>query len=270
MFRNKKILMVFLLIFALSTLIGCSSSTDTPSQEASSEPAVTEPTDSLLVYSGAGLRKPMDEIGQVFEEKYNIMIEYSYAGSAQNLSQIELTGQGDAWTPGDVYYGQAAQEKDLIVSMVNFAYHIPVIAVPEGNPANIHSLEDMAVPGLKIVLGDPEAAAIGKTAKKMLTENGLYEAVSANTVATTATVNELLVYLSMKQADCTIIWEDNVQGVEDVEMIQIPDESNQVKTLPVCVLKTSEKLELAQQFADFVAGPEGKAIYEKYGFQVIQ
>ncbi len=269
MFRNKIILLILLLIFTLGTVIGCSS-TDTSSQEASSEPAVTEPTDSLLVYSGAGLRKPMDEIGQVFEEKYNIRIEYSYAGSAQNLSQIELTGQGDVWTPGDVYYGQAAQEKDLIVSMVNFAYHIPVIAVPKGNPANIQSLEDMAAPGLKIVLGDPEAAAIGKTAKKMLTENGIYEAVSANTVATTATVNELLVYMSMKQADCTIIWEDNVQGVEDVEMIQIPDELNQVKTLPVCVLKTSEKLELAQQFADFVAGPEGKAIFEKYGFKVIE
>lgn len=269
MLKNKKLLIVFLLIFALSTMIGCSNS-DTPSQETSSQPAVSEPTESLLVYSGAGLRKPMDEIGQVFEEKYNVRIEYSYAGSAQNLSQIELTGQGDAWTPGDVYYGQAAQEKDLIVSMVDFAYHIPVIGVPKGNPANIQSLEDMAAPGVKIVLGDPEAAAIGKTGKKILSEKGLYEAVSANTVATTATVNELLVYLSMKQADCTIIWEDNIQGVEDVEIIQIPEEFNQIKTLPVCVLKTSEKTELAQQFADFVSGPEGKAIYKKHGFKVIE
>ncbi len=262
--------MIFLLIFTLSTMIGCGSSTDTPSQEASKEPAVTGPTDSLLVYSGAGLRIPMDEIGRVFEEKYHVKIEYSYAGSAQNLSQIELTGQGDAWTPGDIYYGQCAQEKDLIEPMVNVAYHIPVIAVPKGNPADIQSLEDMAVPGIKIVLGDPESAAIGKTGKKILTENGLYEAVSANTVATTATVNELLVYMAMKQADCTIIWEDNVQGLEDVEMIQIPEELNEIKTIPVCVLKTTKKHELAQQFADFVAGPEGKAIYEKYGFRPVE
>jgi len=47
--------------------------------------------DSLLVYSGAGLRKPMDEIAQVFKEKYGIQIQYTYGGSAQNMGVLPRT-----------------------------------------------------------------------------------------------------------------------------------------------------------------------------------
>jgi len=59
-------------------------------------------------------------------------------------------------------------------------------------------------------------------------------------------------------------------GVEDVEIVEIPAEINQIKTIPVLVLKSSENPELAQKFADFVAGPEGKAIYAKHGFKPVE
>ena len=37
--------------------------------------------DTLLVYSGAGMRKPMDEIGSVFQKKFGTQVKYNYAGS---------------------------------------------------------------------------------------------------------------------------------------------------------------------------------------------
>jgi molybdate transport system substrate-binding protein len=265
---NKYFAIILLAIFMAVSVIGC---TGEGGDDATNGGDVLEPTDTLMVYSGAGLRKPMDEIGEVFEEEFNIRIEYSYAGSAQNLSQIELTGTGDVYMPGAKMYGQQAVEKGLAEDNIKeVAYHIPVIAVPQGNPAGIEKLEDLAKPGVKVVLGDPEAAAIGKTSVKIFKENGLKEAVDANTVATAPTVNEVLVYVAMKQCDAAIIWEDNVVGVEDVEAIPIAEEQNDIKTLPIMVLKSSEKSELAQKFVDFVAGPEGKAIYENHGFKIIE
>ena len=47
--------------------------------------------DMLLVYSGAGLRKPMDKIGAAFEKKYGVSVKYNYASSNTLLSQIGLT-----------------------------------------------------------------------------------------------------------------------------------------------------------------------------------
>ena len=222
---------------------------------------------SLLVYSGAGLRKPMDEIGKVFEEKFGVKIDYTYAGSAQNLSQLQLVGEGDVYIPGDLYYYEQAKEKGLTIYEKDIAYHIPVIAVPKGNPAGIKSLDDLCRNDVEIVLGDEKAAAIGKVSQKILTNNNIAEEVNKNVVAKTATVNELVVYIAMKQADGAIIWEDNVNGVEDIEIVRIPNEKNEIKTIPVCVLSFTDKKELAIQFADFVASETGKGIFEKHGFK---
>jgi len=224
----------------------------------------------LLVYSGAGLRKPMNEIGKVFEEKYGVQINYTYAGSAQNLIQLQLVGEGDVYVPGALYYYEQAKEKGLTIYEKDVAYHIPVIAVPKGNPANIKNLNDLCRDGVELVLGDEKAAAIGKVTQKILKVNNIVEEVNKNVVAKTATVNELVLYIAMEQADGSIIWEDNVIGVEDIEIIRIAKEKNIIKTIPVCVLSFTEKKELAVEFVDFVASKAGKDIFEKYGFKPLE
>ena len=49
-----------------------------------------EVSGSLLVYCRAGIRKPMDEIGRLFKQKYGMEVEYNYAGSNTLVSQMEL------------------------------------------------------------------------------------------------------------------------------------------------------------------------------------
>ncbi len=227
---------------------------------------VTEEPHSLIVYCGAGMRKPMDEIGSLFEGEYGISIKYNYAGSNTLLSQMELTQKGDGYMPGATYYFDIAKEKGITDYEQRVAYHVPVIAVPEGNPAGITSLDDLAEPGVTVILGDPKAAAIGKLGNKILEKNGIYEAVENNTIARGATVNELVVYTSMKQADASIIWEDLVVNSEKMEMVEIPREQNIIKIIPIGTLTFSEQKNTARKFVDFVASPEGKAIFEKHGF----
>jgi len=265
----KKVMSIFLaIIFVSSVLSGCSAGNNNATTEKKDRNEGEVQT--LQVFSGAGLRKPMDEIGKVFEEKYGVKVEYAYAGSAQNLSQIELTGKGDVYVPGAMYYYESAKEKGLVDEKKDVAYHIPVIGVPKGNPANIKTLEDLGKDNVKVVLGDEKSAAIGKQAKKILTENNLQEAVAKNTVVKAATVNELVVYLTMKQADASIVWEDNIAGVEDVEIIEIAKDKNEIKTIPVCIISKSNKKELANQFVDFVTSSEGKSYLKKHGFKTLE
>lgn len=261
---RKMLSVVMVLMLVVISLAGCSG------QKANTDSGSSEPQQSLLVYSGAGLRNPMDEIGQVFEEKFGVKIEYTYAGSAQNLSQIELIKEGDAYIPGALYYIQQAQEKGLVGESKTVVYHVPVIGVPKGNPANITCLDDLTKPGVKVVLGDERSAAIGKVAQKLLQKKGILEAVEKNVVSKDATVNEVMVHIAMKQADACIIWEDNVQGVDEVEIVQIADEDNMIKTIPIGVLTFTEKPELAKQFMEFVASDEGKTIFEKHGFKPVE
>ncbi len=257
------LIMLFVLSVGMLIVSGCSNSQEADHKE-------TKETASLRVYSGAGLNKPMDEIAKVFEEKEDIKIEMVYGGSSQNLSQIELVRDGDVWTPGSMADCEVAEGKGLIDNKKEIVYHIPIIAVPKGNPAGITCLEDLGKNGVKIVLGDEQSCAIGKVSSKLLADNGLKERVAANILAKTANVSELLVYMQLKQADATIIWEDEAVGNQDIEVIEIPKEINQIKTVPVAVLKTTQKKELAQQFSNFVASKEGLKIFSKYGFKPIE
>jgi molybdate transport system substrate-binding protein len=221
----------------------------------------------LLVYSGAGMRKPMDEIGPLFEQKYDVAVKYNYAGSNTLLSQIELTKKGDIYMPGATMYINTAKEKGFVDYEQNVAYHIPVIAVPEGNPENITHLEDLAKSGVKVVLGDPKAAACGKIAKKILEKNGIYNVVQKNVIAYAGTVNELVVYLCMGQTEASIIWKASLMGTEkETDIIEIPKEQNIIKIIPIGRLTFSENKDMAKEFVDFVTSAKGKAIFEEHGF----
>ena len=222
---------------------------------------------SLLVYSGTGMKKPMDEIGVLFEQKYGIKVTYNYAGSGHLLNQMEFAQQGDIYMPGATYYSLIAQEKGFIDYNKFVAYHIPVIAVPKGNPANITCLDDLAKPGVRVALGDSEACAIGKLGYKILEKNDIKDAVEENTIVRGATVNALVVYVSRGEVDAAITWEESVLFAPDeTAIIVIPEKDNIIRTIPIGTLVFSKNKEYARQFVDLITSDEGSAVFEKYGF----
>ena len=242
----------FILVFGIVLIGGC-----------------TEKKRNLLVYCGAGMRKPMDKIGSLFEKKYGIEVNYNYAGSNTLLSQMELTKKGDVYMPGATYYITIAKDKGFVDYEQPVAYHIPILAVPEGNPANIVCLDDLTKPGIKVILGDQKASAIGKMADKILKKNRIYDAMQKNIIARSATVNELVVYISMKQADVSIIWKASLLGTEnETDIVEIPESQNIIKIIPIGTLTFSKNKDLAKKFVDFVASLEGKSVFRQCGFTV--
>lgn len=228
----------------------------------------TSTTDSLTVYCGAGLNKAASEIGALFEKEHGVSIHYNFAGSHTLLSQLEIVNKGDVFIPGEDYYMDIATKKGLVENPVPVAFHIPVIAVPKGNPKQINSLEDMAKPRVRIGLGDPKAAAIGKTAVEILKKNDLEPQVLKNVVTLTATVNELTVYVALNQVDAVITWEDNaLAAAAKMDTVLIPENRNMVKTIPAAVLSRSNQKKQSQRFIDFLLSPRAKEIFKKHGFK---
>ncbi len=221
--------------------------------------------DSLLVYCGAGLREPMEAISDIFEEREGVEIQYTFGGSAQLLSQIELYRTGDLYMPGARSYIESAIEKGFVDETADVVYHVPCIITPKGNPAGVESIEDLAEPGVRVVLGEPTGPAIGKNSKNMLEKLGIWEEVEMNVIAFSGTVNELLIYISMGQADAAIVWED-LYNPDTMDKVEIPQEMNGIKVVPIGTLTFSEKKEIALEFMNFVASDEGKAVFADYGF----
>lgn len=269
---KKPVGLILCIVFLLVIAAGCGQQTASQKEPQPQQPQVAEKDQpALMVYAGAGLRKATDAIAAEFTKETGIEINYTYAGTAQNVSQILLGKKGDVFFPGDVMELEPLREKQMIASEKNLVYHIPALAVPADNPAGIQNLSDLTQPGVKVALGDPKANPIGKLADKCLAKQGLLDAVNKNVVVRAPTVNELFVYVVMGQADAAIIFEEQALGQEDkVELFYPAEMKPFIKEIPVTVLECTENRAAAQKFADFAASPQGKELWQKYGFKPVE
>jgi len=223
-------------------------------------------TATILAYSGAGLRKPMEAVAEVFEAETGHAVNYKFAGSNTLLSQIELNKQGDVYVPGAKYYINQADKKGFIADRARVAYHTPTIITPEGNPADIQRLSDLTNDDVTVALGNPEAAAIGRLAKRILEQNDLYTGVEENLATTAGTTNELVVYTTQHQVDAAITWRADVHGLEDeTDRVPIAETRNIIKTIPVGTLTFADHPEVATEFVEFTA-TKGKDIFSDFGY----
>lgn len=260
------LMILSVMVFAVA---GCADNTKDNGGENLQE-ALPYAGQTLLVNSGAGLNKAVDAVAKAFEEQSGATVNMNYAGCAQLLGQMEINQTGDVFVGGSLQDMDTAMEKGFTTEYFEVAYHIPAIAVPAANPANIASLADMAKPGVKLILGDKEANAIGKKGQKIFEKNGLAEAIEANVVARDATVNEIVTQIAMGQGDAGLVWSDNGFENDDIKIIEIPEDQNLIEKVPVCVLKFTANQELAQAFVDFMVSDAGKTIFADHGFKVIE
>lgn len=257
-----------ILVICMLLTAGCTSTTPAGTQ---SVPVTTAPSapataqGSLLVFAGAGLKAPLDEIGPAFTQKYGITVQYNYGGAGTLVSQMNLTRKGDVFMPGSTTEFATAKAQGLVNESRLVAYHVPVIAVQKGNPKHITSVKDFAQPGLKVALGDVNATAIGKAGAKIFQKFNITSAVEKNVVTRTPTINELTVFMNTGQADAALLTLDQIDPAK-VDAITIPVSDNAVLITPIGITTYSKNPDAADKFAAYVASDEGKAFFAKHGF----
>ena len=229
-------------------------------------PLVVAKPEELLVHSGAGLSETMDVLSKKFEDEYGIRVTVNYGGAASLLTQMELKREGDIFIPGGRHTFNRAKEKGFTEGQEKFvAYHIPVIGVPKGNPANITCLEDLKKPGVKVALGDPNAVPIGKKAEKILKKNGIYEEVMKNVVSLEGEEPMIVKDVRVGDVDAGIFWRSSIIASKKyIEIIEIPKEKNAIDVIPIDVLIFSQDKEAARKFMDFVLSEKG--VWESNGY----
>lgn len=225
----------------------------------------------IFVGAGAGLKPALDPIAKLFFEKTGIKVDHSYLCSAMVLSNMQLTRSGDILIPGSQHYMDIAIKKQIVnPDTVDVAgYMIPVIVVQKGNPKNITCIEDLAKPGLKVGVGEPEAVAVGKLTKKMLVSLGLYDSVMKNVVLTAGSATKLILPAVMGNVDAVINWRAVAKNFEaKIDIIKIKPEKVKYTVAPIGITKYSKKIEYAKKYVDFISSKEGRDIFEKYGYNL--
>lgn len=238
--------------------------TEAAAYEGTEDPFLENP-DALMIYCGAGLKKPMQDIGDTFTNSTGIPVVFNFQGSGALLTQMEITHKGDIYVPGGTPDYQKAQEKELVGDPEYLAYHVPVVAVMKGNPLSITDITDFTRPGLRIGLGDTKATAIGGAGEKLFLKLGILEDVSKNVVVRTATINELVTAMKSGSLDASLLTMDQIDK-ETMDAIPLKNAVDTVLIIPIGVTTFSKNPENAGRFVNFTSSEDGKAFFESYGF----
>lgn len=220
----------------------------------------------LFIYCGAGMTKPFTEITGAFQEESGVTVEVTYANAAQSISQIKVSEEGDLFIAGSEDELVSIQE-DYVTEIKKLVKHIPVIAVPEGNPKGITGLKDFANDDVSVILGDSEATPIGKIADKALSDAGILEQVSV--LSRAATCPEIATAISLEQCDAGIIWKENAD-IDGVEVVDSTDMDSYIKTIPAASLNCSKNSEALAAFLEFLDTDTAKTIWQNYGYELVE
>jgi len=222
----------------------------------------------LHLYCGAGLRPAVAEAIEAFQKETGATVRTDYAGSGTLLSNIRASKRGDLYMPGEADYLDRAEKFGLIASRRDVCFFIPVILVAKGNPKAIKSLGDLARPGLRLGLGNPDACAVGQVSVSLFKKNSIeLDAIKKNTKVETLTVNELGIQVKLGQLDAAVVWDATAAYYADsAEAVPIPPAQNIVSRVPIGILNTASDRALAQRFVDFLASEAGQAVFSKHHY----
>jgi len=250
--------MAILAVIIVTGLSGCKG--DKSGDSASKE---------LLLYCGAGIRPPVQQLVEAFEAEHGVKIVTDYAGSEMLLSKIKLAKRGDLYMPGDKHYVEQAAQEGMILSQQPLCYFVPTILVQKGNPKNIHGLNDLIKAGVKLGVGDAKACAIGRKTEQIFTKNDIAWADAEKNIAfQSLTVNELGMQIQTRSLDAVIVWDAIARYYSDYGTdVPIPVERNVISTVNIGVLSFTPNRSVAEEFVKFAASARGKDIFQEHNYR---
>lgn len=263
-------------LFAGVVFAGCASSTSgsasasgsaaSGSASASGGEAAADLSGSELnIYCGAGMTDPFTEIAAAFEEQTGCKMNVTYANAAQIQTQIDTTQEGDFFIAGAK--DELKPVESYVQSSTDLVKHIPVIAVPAENPANVDGLADLANVD-SLLIGDPESTPIGKIAKKALTDAGAWDGLqAAGAITTTTTAPQIATALANGEGQAGIVWKENVKA-DGAKIVETSDLDSYVKVIPAALLTSVADQEAADAFLDFLQTDAAQDIWKKYGYEL--
>ena len=247
--KRYKILLIILWVFFVSSTIF----------------AQKEPTE-LLVFAGAGMRAPLNEIGKRIEKIYGIRVIYDYEGTGRLGNKI-LAGQiPDVFIPGSDKWAKILKAKGYVKDYSPIACHTPVIITPEKN-SKVNSLDDFSGGRNRLVLGDVKACAIGEVSTAIFKKAGIEES-GLNIRARGVSVKQLALWIEGDNADAAIVWKADAVQSGRVHIISIPAQYNVISIIPVCQMVKYKKE--TNEYIHYLLGIEGKMIFKKHGFDVVE
>ena len=223
----------------------------------------------LMIYCAAGIKKPVAKIAAMYEEEFGVRVQLLYGGTGSLLSQVQVAKRGDVFIAADDTAVETARDKGAVREVVGLAVQYPVIAVAEGNPKGIAAIGDLLREDVKVAIGNPGTASIGKATKRGM--GGSWAELEKKAVVMKPTVTELAQDLQVGAVDATVIWNSTVPQFSGLESVRVPEFDAERDNVSATILASSEVSADVLRFARYLSAPErGGKVFAEMKFETIE
>ena len=249
----------------------------------------------LVLFVAGNQFMVMEELLKAFQGKYPEVKKIFYETLPPGLELKQILAGGALFQENlidvrpDVYasVSEAAmkqlQQNEFISGEDYFLYlhNRLVLMVPEGNPAQITSVEDLARSEVRISQPNPEYEDIAFHIMDMYRQAGGEALVhrvmeekraEGTTILTVVHHRETPLRIQMGTVDVGPVWATEIQHARQtklaVDMVNPGEGLDQREKINyyICKLKGSGKPENGAKFLKFIRSPVAQGIYERYGF----
>lgn len=278
----KKLLSLLLAFALVFSLAACGSKTDDTTTDDTQGDANAESVD-LVVFAAASMTETLTEIAEMYKEVApNVNITYNFDSSGKLLTQISEGADCDLFISAapkqmNAMDGSLIDDKDknpdgldLIVtdSRINLLENKVTLAVPEGNPKDIESFDQLAEllksGDVMLAIGNSDVP-VGQYIQKIFAYYGLDEAALADSLTYGNNVKEVTTQVSEASTDCGIIYATDAYSAGLTVVDSATAEMCGQVIYPAAVLK-GEKEEAAQAFLDYLQTADAMEVFESVGF----
>lgn len=222
----------------------------------------------ITVLAAASLTAAFTKIGADFERANpDVTVRFSFGPSDGLATQILEGAPADVFAPASpTYMDQVQADGPGVSDRADFARNTLAVVVPSGDPAHIESLDDLARPGVKLVLAAVGVPA-GDYAREILANAGIQKEALANVESNEEDVKGVVQKVLLGEADAGIVYRTDVTPdiSAKIREIAIPDGMNVIALYPIAVIDGSGHTPAATAFIQYVVGP-GQTTLRSFGF----
>ena len=242
----------------------------------------------LIVFAAASMTETLNQIAERYKDVApNVTLVFNFDSSGTLKTQIEEGADCDVFISAAQKQMNALDSSkdadggntdglDFVLqgTRINLLENKVALAVPEGNPKNITSYDDLAA-GLKdgtvlLAMGNADVP-VGQYTQKIFTYYGLDEQAlaSAGVLTYGSNVKEVTTQVSEAAVDCGIIYATDAFSAGLTVVDTATAEMCGQVIYPAAVLNITQHEAEAKVFLDYLTGAEASAVFASVGFSPI-
>lgn len=226
-----------------------------------------DPADAVVL-AAASLTDAFSEIAEAYEQGHpGAEVVLELAASSTLAAQVRAGAPFDVLATADERTMAEAWRMGHVEDPTALATNTLVVIVPSEDPAGVRGVEDLARPGVDVVLAQRDVPA-GAYARRALEALGIAEAVEANVVSNALDVKAVVAAVALGEADAGIVYASDVTPAlrAGVRVFPLPERASVRAVYGIAIAAEPEHPGGARAFLALVESETGRGILAAHGF----